>query len=187
MICGRASSALSRVLRDLIIIPHSQPFVKRFLKSFFQVFSKSFHSLLASGEEVPEYYITSLFVCQEVFQKFFQLFFVISFPRLPSRLPARGQLAYYSTFGFICQQVFAKFFEFVDSVCFVQNKGIAFVHNAHKMSVLVPDWGMRGVGDTHFPRFEPLQAHVGVLGDHADPSRGRAVNHERLDELIVNI
>ena len=70
---------------------------------------------------------------------------------------------------------------------FVQNKGIAFVHNAHKMSVLVPDRRMRRVGDAHFPRFDPLQAYVGVLRDHADPSRGRTVNHEGLDELIVNI
>ena len=65
--------------------------------------------------------------------------------------------------------------------------GAVFVHNAHKMSVLVPGRRMIGVGDTHFPRFDPLQPHVGVLRDHANPSRRRTVNHEGLDELIVNI
>ena len=111
-------SALGRVLRDLIIIPHLFRFVKGFFKSFLSFFQELFQPFLTTrqpGGEVPEYYITFSRVCQEVFQKFFQLFFVILFRGcLPLSLlaTARWQLAYYSTFIPICQAVFDKFFQF---------------------------------------------------------------------------
>ena len=186
MICCRVPSALSRVLRDPIIIPHLSPFVKRFSKSF-SIFFKIFSLALAFrwGSARVLYHIS--FRLSRGFSKVFSTFFVISFPRLSPRRVPRGQLAYYSTSPSICQQVFAKFFEFGDSVWFVQKKGTAFVHNAHKLSVLVPNRGMIRIGNARFPRFEPRQAHVGVLRDHAHPPRRRTVNHEGLDELIVNI
>ena len=112
-----------RVLRDSIIIPHLFPFVKRFLKSFlknFRIFQKPFNCSFQAGGEVPDYYITSSCVCQEVFQKFFQLFSRFFFgavfrsrswrPLVDS--PAARQLAYYSTFVSICQAFFDKFFQF---------------------------------------------------------------------------
>ena len=77
MICSEVFLRARRVLRDLIIIPHLFPFVKRFLKSFlkfFEDFLEAFQSLFLPGEDVPEYYITFSRVCQEVFQKFFNFF-----------------------------------------------------------------------------------------------------------------
>ena len=58
--------------------------------------------------EVPDYYITSLFICQEVFQKFFQLFswFLSGF------FPFGKRPGYYITSLFVCQEVFQKFFNF---------------------------------------------------------------------------
>ena len=59
-----------RVLRSLTIISHRFRFVKGFFKSFL----KTFFNRFSAGAEVPEYYITSSRVSQEVCQKFFQLF-----------------------------------------------------------------------------------------------------------------
>ena len=118
------------------IISQLFSFVKRFLKSFSKTFLVTF---LGSLEVVPfakrpAYYITSLFVCQEVFQKFFQLFSWFSFGvvsrfgasirwlicsiRVRRSLTAVSdsrcpwQLAYYSTSPLNCQGVFTKFFGF---------------------------------------------------------------------------
>jgi hypothetical protein len=63
----------------------------------------------------PDYYTTSLSVCQEVFEKFFKNFCGIFRSQLAAVfVAARCQLAYYSTFVFICQAVFCKFFRFGD-------------------------------------------------------------------------
>ena len=64
----------SRVLRDSLIISHPFLFVKGFSKSFFQNFSRFFLNRSLISAEVPDYYITTLFVCQEVFEKFFKNF-----------------------------------------------------------------------------------------------------------------
>ena len=58
----------------------------------------------------PDYYITVLSLCQEVFSKFFELFQVFSFPKPP----ARGQLAHYTTPFLICQYLFLNFFDFFE-------------------------------------------------------------------------
>ena len=70
MIRADCSAIQCRVLRSLTIISHRFRFVKGFFKSFL----KTFFNRFSAGAEVPEYYITSSRVCQEVFQKFFQLF-----------------------------------------------------------------------------------------------------------------
>ena len=117
------------VLHSLTIIPHPLEFVKRFLKSFSKNFSVSF----SLGAEVLVYYITSLFICQEVFQKFFQLFsWSFSRPSLHrlSTRAARWQLAYYSTSPSICQHLFLNFFHFGIGGRSVQILGIALVHYA---------------------------------------------------------
>ena len=63
----------------------------------------------------PDYYTTSLSVCQEVFEKFFKFFCGIFRSQLAAVfVAARCQLAYYSTFVFICQAVFDNFFQFGD-------------------------------------------------------------------------
>ena len=97
---------------------------EKFFKNFFVTFVGSLE--VVPFAKRPAYYITSLFVCQEVFQKFFQLFRdflsgLFAVLRGPvSRLPRAPlldsrclwQLAYYSTSPLNCQGVFTKFFHF---------------------------------------------------------------------------
>ena len=56
----------------------------------------------------PEHYITSVSVCQEVFEKFFEFFsktFSTAF------LAGAEVPEYYITLSFVCQEVFQKFFQ----------------------------------------------------------------------------
>ncbi len=62
---------LPRFSRDLRIIPHLLRFVKGFLKTFFENFSKPFDAVCGG---CADYYTITFFFCQEVFQKFFELF-----------------------------------------------------------------------------------------------------------------
>ena len=65
-----------RVFRDLFIIPHLFPFVKRFLKSFSKIFAVFFCFQLAAVFVAARcqlaYYSTFVFICQAVFDNFFQ-------------------------------------------------------------------------------------------------------------------
>ena len=61
----------------------------------------------------PRYYITSVWVCQGVFEKFFGFFQVFSWSSLePFTLGLSPEVPdYYITTLFICQEVFEKFFK----------------------------------------------------------------------------
>ena len=103
----------------------------------FWIFSSSFRNRFSNRAEVLWYYITSLSICQEVFQKFFQLFSWYSVS-LSFRFPLAGtsrwqplsswQLAHYSTSPPFCQAVFAKFFRFGVISNTVQSALTVFVH-----------------------------------------------------------
>ena len=96
-----------RVFRDLIIIPHLFPFVKRFFKSFLKTFLTAFQP----ERKCPSIISHPLAFVKRFFKSFFN-FFRDFFRGCLSRLPARWQLAYYSTFVSICQAFFDKFFRF---------------------------------------------------------------------------
>ena len=178
----------------------------------------------------PDYYTTSLSLCQGVFQKFFKFFSRTSFNLfLPLAIPAEKCPSIISHSLAFVKRFFKSFFNFfsrsfceavlrsrswrplVDSLhiialsfpfvkrfltsffslgaSLVCHKNVVAVlcKSTCKPSVFVPYGGMHGIGDTHFPRLHPFQAYVSILRDHTDPSRRRAVDHEGLDELIVNI
>ena len=179
--------SLRRVLRDLIIIPHPRPFVKRFLKSFLSFFQELFSTAFQPERKCLSIIPHPLAFVKRFFKSFFNFFFVFLFSGSPSQFPALKRLAYYSTFISFCQQVLAKFFEFGASGRFAQTKGKLLVQLAQQMSILVPNRGMLGVCNAHFPRLQSLHAAICVLNHDAHAPRGRSVHHEGLDELIIHI
>ena len=72
-----------------------------------------------------DYYITSLSVCQEVFQKFFKNFF--------NRFPAGAEVPeYYITSSRVCQEVFQKFFQLFFVIFFeAVSRGRPLVDSLH--------------------------------------------------------
>ena len=130
----RQISLPCRVLRDLIIIPHLFPFVKRFLKSFLSFFKNFFDRFFHPARKCPSIISHSLVFVKRFF-KSFSTFFRDSFSR-PSRgdplvdSPAVRQPAYYSTSFPFCQQVFPKFFRFGEGSIHVQKQGQLFVQLA---------------------------------------------------------
>ena len=153
----------------------------------FWIFFKNFSQPLFSrrGSAWALYHILSRL--SRGFSKVFSTFFVFLFSGPLSQFPALKRLAYYSTFISFCQQVFAKFFEFGASGRFAQTKGKSLVQLAQQMSILVPNGGMLGVCNAHFPRLQSLHAAICVLNHDAHAPRGRSVHHEGLDELIIHI
>ena len=158
MICASLARSC-RVLRDLHIISHSVLFVKGFFKSFSTFFKALSIRSPRLSAEVPDYYITSLFICQEVFQKFFNFFswFLSGF------FPFGKRPGYYITSLFVCQEVFQSFFNFfrdlfrgcshLATACFASPAGA---------SRLVPAYY-----STSFPFCQPLFStffHFGIAG-----------------------
>ena len=98
------SSALSRVLRDLIIIPHPWPFVKRFLKSFLSFFQELFSTAFQPERKCLSIIPHSLAFVKRFFKSFFKNFF--------NRFSAGAEVPkYYITSSRVCQEVFQKFFQ----------------------------------------------------------------------------
>ena len=66
------------------------------------------------------YFITSVFVCQELFSSFSN-FFVSHSRRFKLCLPSRGQLGYITTTFSLCQRLFSSFFRFFPLLCRTSN------------------------------------------------------------------
>ena len=156
-------------------------------EKFFKFFSKTFSTAFQPERKCLSIIPHPLAFVKRFFKSFFNFFQGIFRSSPLSQFPALKRLAYYSTFISFCQQVFAKFFEFGASGRFAQTKGKTLVQLAQQMSILVPNRGMLGVCNAHFPRLQPLHAAIRVLNHDAHAPRGRSVHHEGLDELIIHI
>ena len=157
MICASLARS-SRVLRDLHIISHSVLFVKGFFKSFFNFFKALSIRSPRLSAEVPDYYITSLSICQEVFQKFFNFF------RDPfGMLPFGKRPAYYITSLFVCQEVYQKFFNFFRDLF----RGCSHLATACFASPAGASRLVLAYYSTSFPFCQPLFStffHFGIAG-----------------------
>ena len=173
----------------------------------------------------PDYYITTVRICQGVFQNFFKFFstFFKPFSLTPCRADVKHIISHSVHF---VKYLFKSFFNFFrDSLCAVLFAVARSVDSLHiialsfsfvnpfltsffglelqatmhkerashlcnlpkKWLILIPNRGVGRILNAHFPRFQILQAAIGVLRDHPHTPRGRSVHHEGLDEPIVYI
>ena len=133
-------------------------------RGFSKVFSTFFRALSIRSPrlsaEVPDYYITSLFICQEVSQKFFQLFFVISFGVLSFRKATRTlyHISFRLSRGF--SKVFFNFFvTFFRGCSHIATACFAFPAGASRLVL--------AYYSTSFPFCQPLFStffHFGIAG-----------------------
>ena len=106
---------LSALADSLYSISHRFRFVKRFFKTFLSFFflflASSFAHCLPSFRQLV-YYITSPFVCQEVFSNFFKFLFPLSSSSRPSRYRSLKR-AYILSLSSLFVNSFLSFFTFL--------------------------------------------------------------------------
>ena len=194
MIRAAFTAIQCRVLHSPTIISQPFAFVKGFFKtflSFFRLFFKPF-SLTPCRADVKHIISHSVHFVKYLFKSFFNFFrdpFSLCLPTVARSLTAQlfDSLHIIALRSPFVNSFLESFFGLELQATMHKERASRLCNLPNKWLILIPNRGVGRILNAHFPRFQILQAAIGVLRDHPHASRGRSVHHEGLDEPIVYI